>query len=270
MISDNELFSWLNNFSMLKGKVNVNSTLSQQHNNLARNLVTEMRTQVGNANVNANLSQHLNINFNWAGYNLKQKNGNTETPDSLRINDTLLLNQRIGQFGINPTYNISKGNILHYISSSVSLQTLKDKNKTTALQTNSTNLSTSLNYTMAFMNKPYSFSLSYLYNRYKQLDYAYTSNGATVGTSAQFLKNRSLNIQGNIGYFLNHFSDSKSKNITYALNAGYNIKHHSFNLFANYVHTPPVNKIIEAINKTYPYAVATKNFGSGITYNYSF
>ena len=270
MISDNELISWLNNFSLAKGKVNVSASVSQQHNNLDKNLITEMTTQVGNLNVNTVLSQHFNMNFNFSGYNLKQKNGNTELPDSLRLNDTFLLKQGIAQFGINPSYNFTRGNILHYISGNLSLQTLKDRNKTTAQQTNSNNLSTSLNYTLALTNKPYSFSLNYIFNRYKQLQYAYTSNGATIGTSAQFLKNKSLNVQGNIGYFFNHFSDSKTRNITYSLNAGYAIKHHSFNLFANYIYTPPVNKIIEAINKTYPYAVATKNVGGGLSYNYSF
>ncbi|MEO6000253.1 MAG: hypothetical protein ABIN89_25675 [Chitinophagaceae bacterium] len=270
MISDNELLSWLNNFSLVKGKVNVSASISHQHNNLEKNLVAEMQTQVANVNINTILGQHFNVNLNLSGYNLKQKNGNAQLPDSLRLNDSFLLKQQIYQFNINPTYNFTKGSLLHYISGSLSLQTLTDKNKATAVQSNSNNLSTSINYNLAFMNRPYSFSLSYLFNRYKQLANAYTSNGATIGTSAQFLKNRSLNIQGNIGYFLNHFSDSKTKNISYSLNAGYSIKHHSFNLFANYIYTPPVNKIIEAINKTYPYAVATKNYGGGLSYNYSF
>jgi hypothetical protein len=100
---------------------------------------------------------------------------------------------------------------------------------------------------------------------------SYTSNGATFGTSAQLLKNKNLNFQGNFGYYLNRFNnDNKQKNISYSGSAGYRARHHAFTLFANYVYTPPNNPINEAINKNFPYAVATKNFAGGISYNYSF
>jgi len=265
MINDIELISWLNNFS---GKINVSTSLSHQHNNLDNTLPVEMRTQVGNFNINTILGQHFNLNFNYSGYNLKQKNN-----DTLLVKDESLLNQLISQFSFNPSYNVTKDNKLHYISGNFSLQTLKDKNPTTSPYTNSNNLSSSLNYTLAFVNKPISFSLNYLYSRYKQEANSYTSNGVTLGTSSQLLKNKSLNVQGNIGYYFNRFRNSLSstqKNISYSVNASYYIKHHSFNLFANYVYTPPNNAITNAINSTFPYAVATKNLYGGVSYNYSF
>ena len=72
MINDIELISWLNNFSMVKGKINVSTSLSHQHNNLDNTLPVEMRTQVGNFNINTILGQHFNLNFNYSGYNLKK------------------------------------------------------------------------------------------------------------------------------------------------------------------------------------------------------
>jgi hypothetical protein len=152
----------------------------------------------------------------------------------------------------------------------VSLQNLKDKNLTTAARTNSNNLSASVNYTLSFIKEAISFSLNYMLSRYKQEANSYKSNGISFGTSSQLLKNKSLNIQGNFGYYFNKFSNANTqKNMSYSANIGYNAKRHSFNLFANYIYTPPNNAIIEAINKTFPYAVATKNFYGGISYSYS-
>ena len=244
--------------------------MSQQHNNLDNTLPVELRTQVGNININTILSQHLSVNVNYSGYNLKQKRGNLILFDSLRLNDTLFLKQRISQFNISPSYYISKGNKMHFISGNVSLQSLKDKNQTTAARSNSKNLSASGSYTLSLIKQALNFSLNYLFSRYKQESNSYTSNGVTLGTSAQLLKNKSLNIQGNFGYYSNKFSNiSTENNISYSANVGYRAKRHSFNLFAYYVYTPPNNAIIKAVNQTFPYAVATKNFSGGISYNYS-
>lgn len=269
LLNDIELLTLNNNHSIAKGKLNVSTNLSHQHNNLDKNRSLELRTKVGNLNANAILSQHWSINANYSGYDLKQKNGNKTLPDSLRVNDTLLLKQRISQFTAGPSFNITKGNTMHFINGNVSLQNLKDKNQTTASRTNSKNLSASLNYTLSFIQEALSFSINYMFSRYKQEAYSYRSNGFIFGTSSQLLRNKSLNIQGNFGYYLNKFSATTQKNISYSGNIGYNIKRHSFNLFANYVYTPVNNAINDAINKTVPYAVANKNFAGGIGYNYS-
>ena len=270
LLNDIELITLNDNYAMAKGKLNINTSLSQQHNNLNNTLPVELKTQVGNININTILSQHLSVNVNYSGYNLRQKNGNARLPDSLRLNDTLFLKQRISQLNISPSYYIAKGNKLHYINGTLSLQGLKDKNATTAARSNSNNLSASAGYTLSLIKKSLSFSLNYLFSRYKQESNSYNSNGVTLGTSAQLLKNKNLNIQGNIGYYSNKFSNiSTQKNLSYSANVSYNAKRHSFNLFANYVYTPPNNEIINAVNKTFPYAVATKNFAGGISYNYS-
>ena len=271
MLNDIVLISWGNNFSLAKGKLNFSSNLSQQHNNLDKKLITELTTQVGNFNINAILGQHFNLNFNYSGYNLKQKDGNDFTIDSLRINDTVRLNQRISQYSISPGYNITKNNKIHYISANINLSYLKDKNGHTSPFTSSNNFSSSLNYTLALINKSCSFSLNALYTKYKQASNTYRSYGPTFGTSAQLLKNKNLNIQGNIGCFFNRYNtNDRQRNMSYSLNTGYNAKHHSFSLYANYIYTQPNNSIIDAINKTYPYAVATKNLAGGVSYNYSF
>src|SRR4030095_9212014 len=214
--------------------------------------------------------QRFSVNLNYSGYNLKQKNGNPDLPDSLRLSDTVLLKQWVSQLTINPTYYIAKNNIIHFIGGNISLQSLKDKNPTTAARTNSDNLSASASYTMSFIKQALSFSLNYLFSQYEQESNSYKSKGFTLGTSAQLLKTKSLNINGSFGYYSNKFSNAgDQKNLSYSANVSYNLKRHSLSLFANYVHSQPNNAITDIVNKTFPYAVATKNLAGGVSYTYS-
>ena len=271
LLNDIELITLGDYFSLAKGKLNIATNLSHQHNNLDKSRPIELQTQVGNINISAMFRQNFSVNLNFSGYNLKQKNGNPEIPDSLRLSDTVLLKQRVSQLNIAPSYYITKENRIHFISGNISLQSLKDKNPTTAARTNSNNLSASASYTLSLIKQAVSFSLNYLFSRYKQESNSYNSNGVTLGTSAQLLKNKNLNLSGNVGYYSNKFSNTGTqKNYSYSANVGYNLKRHSFNLFANYVYSRPNNEIINAVNKTFPYAVATKNVAGGISYSYTF
>lgn len=270
MVSDIELISWANNLSVLRGKLNVSTSLSGQHNNLNKNLNNELQTQVGTLNINTILSQHLNLNLNYSGYNVKQK------PGKVAVNEANSIQQQISQFNINPTYNFTVATKIHLISGNVNYSTLDDKNPQTSKFANSNNLSSSLAYTLAFTNNPLSFSLNTLYSLYKQSTNSYKTYGATIGSSAQLLKTKNLNIQGTVGYFLNNYNSSNDqKNITYSLNTSYTLKKHTLSLFANYVYTPrnqindTIEKIVDA-NKNIPYAVSTKNFFGGASYNYTF
>ncbi len=270
LLDDIETLTLTSYHSIAKGKFNINTNLSNQHDNLDKNNSAELQTQVASINANATLNQHLSLNVNYSGYKLNQKNGNNHLPDSLRLNDSVFFKQRVTQINITPSYYFTKGNNLHFINGNVSLQSLKDKNFSKSIRSNSSNLSTSLNYTLSFIKQALSFTLGYLFSRYKQEANSYKSNGITFGTSSQLLKNKSLNIQGNISYYLNKYSSiNTQKNIVYSANIGNNAKHHSFHLFANYISNKPNNAIMDAVNKTFPYTVATKNFAGGISYNYS-
>ena len=271
MLSDVELLSWNNNVSFLKGKLNISTNASNQHNNVENTQATELVTQVGNINVNTILGQHFNVNVNASGYNLKQKDGNLNIADAFKIPDSFRLNQRITQFSFSPGYHVTANDIIHYINSNINLSKLTDKNASTAAFSNSNNLSTSVNYTIAFIKKSISLSLNTLYNKYKQQNNSYTSVGPTAGISAQLLKSKNLNLQGNVGVLFNNYNKtSKQKNLSYSVNSGYQAKHHAFGLFANYINTQTNNAITNAINKTFPYAVATKNLSGGVSYNYTF
>lgn len=264
MLNDVELLNWMNNFNLSKGRLNITTTLSNQHNNLKKNLASKLNTFVSNLNVSALLSKSFNLNFNYAGYILKQKDGTINLTDSIR------LNQQIQQFGIMPSYTMMSTEKSHTISSSINYMLLNDKNPATKKFTNSNNLSASLNYTMGLIKKAMSFTVSGLFSQYKQDINTYKTYGVNLGSSAQLLKEKNLSLQGTAGYLLNQSSLGKvQSNLTFSANTGFRQKHHSFNAFANYVYTP-FNPINEIVNKKITQAVASKNLAGGISYNYSF
>ncbi len=264
MLNDVELINWMNNVNLLQGKLNLNTSISNQHNNLKKNLTSQLNTSVGNLNINALLSQNMNLNFNYSGYILQQKDG------TLKLTDSIRLQQQVHQLSLMPSYTIFNEARSHTLSGSVNYMLLTDKNPVTSPYTNSNNLSTSLNYTLGIGNKGRSYTLGTVYNQYLQDTNRYTSYGANIGSSAQFLKEKNLNVQATAGYIFNKSSYSNTQsNLTFSGNVNYRLKKHSLNLYANYVYTPynPINNVIA---KALSQVVASKNFMGGISYNYSF
>ena len=274
ILNDVEQVSWLNSLTAVKGRLTGSTILTYQHNNLNRKLNTELQTLIGTANLNAYISQHVNLNANYAGYRLNQAKSNARLTQGVKLLDSFLLRQYISQYTLTPSYNLIKGSGTHFISASINVSMLSDKNVSTAPFTNGTNVSSSLNYTRGWVSKPYSFSFTGLYNQYEQKVSTYASYGFTVGASLQALHNRNLNLQGTAGYLFNRYlsagNESNTRNLTYSVNAAYYARHHSFNLFANYVFIPPNNIIQQAINKAVPYTVAYNSLYSGASYSYSF
>ncbi len=265
MINDIELLSLTNNFSVVKGKLNINTGISHQHNNLDKKLNNELQTWSGNVGMNAILSKHLNVNVTYFGYTLKQKENIEKLTDSARMQ------QSISQFSATASYHLSTATKLHFISGNLNLSSLDNNNFLAGPHTNSRNLSSSVGYTLGLAKTPYNFSALGLYNQYKQDSTAYQSYGVNIGSSVALLKKKNLNLQGNVGYFYNRFTGNgaavNNSNVTYSLNTGYAANRHSFNLFVNYLYTPP-KLINNTINKTFQYAAAFKSFAASISYNY--
>src|SRR6185436_6729979 len=101
MLNDIELINWMNNFNLAQGKLNITAILSNQHNNLDKELASELQTFVTSLNINALLSKQFNVNINYNGYNLKQKDGTIKQTDSSR------LNQQTHQLRVTPSWTLS-------------------------------------------------------------------------------------------------------------------------------------------------------------------
>ncbi len=264
MINDIELINWMNNFNLLKNKLTITTSLSNQHNNLKNKLASELHTFVSNFSANALISQGFNLNINYNGYRLLQKDGTVMLSDSAKIN------QQIQQFSIMPSYTIIRKTKTHTISGSLNYMLLTDNNPATQKFTSSNNISSSVNYSMGLQQKAMSFSVSGIYSQYKQDTNTYKTIGATFSNSTQLLKQKNLNLQGSIGYLFNQSSlGSAQSNLTFSATIGYHYKHHSFNCYTNYIYTP-YNPINDIITKIITQSVASKNLAGGISYNYSF
>lgn len=263
-LNDVELMNWMNNFNLAKGRLNINAVLSSQHNNLDNKLASELQTFTGNLNVSAMVSDRVNLNFDYNGYQLRQKDG------TLSLGDSVRLNQQIHQLSFTPSYTIMNQSRSNTISGNISYMLLDDKNPVTEKFAGSNNLSASLNYTLGLVKQATNFTLSGLFSQFQQDTNYYRTYGVTLSSSAMLLKNKPLSVQGSAGYLFNQSSYGNAQNnLTFSGNLGYRLKHHSLNAFANYVYTPynPINNII---NNKIAQAVATKNLAGGISYSYSF
>lgn len=264
MINDIELINWMNNLNLLQSKLNVNTSLSNQHNNLKKDLTSELSTFVSNLNVNAMVTEQFNFNFNYSGYLINQKDG------TLKLTDSVRLKQQVHQLSLMPSYTVYNAVRSHTFSTSLNYMLLNDDNPATDPFTSSNNLSASLNYTLGLIPRGVSITASGLYNKYVQDTNRYSSYGVNLGAAASFLKEKTLNVQGTVGYVINESSYSNTQsNITFSGNVSYRLNRHSLNAYANYVYTP-YNPINDVVARALRQVVASKNFFGGISYNYSF
>lgn len=264
LLNDIELINWVNNLMLLKNKMNVNVGLSNQRNNLNRNLNSQMNTTVGTLNVNTAVNRKFIFNINYSGYRLNQKDG------VVKLNDSFRLQQQIHQVNIMPSYMINRKSLSHSFTPTLSYMKLNDANVVTSPFTSSRNISTSFNYVLGFVKRGVSVHATVLRNQYKQDTTRFTTYGANIGGSAGLLKNRALNIQLSTGYMLNQSSISDVQgNLTFSGNVSYRRKKHALNLHANFIYTPynPINEVVAtALQQT----VASRNFMGSISYQYSF
>jgi hypothetical protein len=263
MLADIEAFSLTNNFNLSKGKLNLATMLGLQHNNLNNKLASRLNTSTGNVNINALVSQKFTFNINASGYALNQEDGMVKLKDSFR------LKQQVLQLSLSPVYVWSSQSGSSTISSNLTLGGLYDQNPATKPFNSNRNFSASLTAARFFNKKGLNVSLTGMHNRFKLGNDLFTSTGLNAGGGAQFLKEKNLSLQGTLGYLFNNYKTAKAGgNITFSLNAGYRKGRHALNAYTNYLITTP--GLIAPAPDRIPYSVATKNFGGGLSYNYSF
>lgn len=264
LLNDIELFNWVNNLMLLKNRMTINMSLSNQRNNLKRNLNAQMNTTVGTVNFHTVVSRKFMFNLSYSGYQLKQKVG------VVKLNDSFRLKQQIHQLNVMPSYMITRTSLSHSFTPTLSYMKLNDGNVVTSPFTSSSNISTSFNYVLGFVKRGVSINAAVLMNQYKQDTTRFTTYGANMGGSAGFLKNKALNVQLSTGYMLNQSNIGDVQgNLTFSGNLSYRKRKHAFNLHGNYIYTPynPINEVVAtALSQT----VASRNFMGSISYQYSF
>lgn len=265
-LDDVEMVSGNVNTSFNQGKINLNAAVNNQRNNLENMLSSTLVTRTGNLSLNTFVNQHINVNMNLTGVRILQQDG------LLALSDSVRMDQMMFTAVLAPSLNFSDASRQHTVSGSFTYTSLNDHNPVTKAQTNGNNFSSSVNYGLYFLQRYMGVNSTVLYSVYGQQDHRYQSLGLDVGANAQLLKDRSLSLQGSVGYFLNKATDSRAgNNITFSFNGNYAVLNgHSLGIFASYMITPPVNlNPLNDINHV-PYAVNSKLFSGGITYAYNF
>jgi len=263
MLNDIQLVSMTNNLGLAKGKFNLVTAFSKQHNNLNKKLASELHTSTGNINVNAFLSNHLSLNVNANGYKLEQREG------FIKLRDSFRLDQQLYQLSLTPVYTITSAAAMNTVTANIMVGALDDNNPATDDFTANKTRAASLTFSRFINASSISLSLTGMYNRYLQGENEFTSRGITAGGGISLLKQKNLNLQGTVGYLFNNYQTAKAGgNFTFSANAGYNKARHSFALYSNYLITMP-GAVMPTPDKA-PYSVMTRNWAGGISYGYSF
>ena len=220
---------------------------------------------MGNVNINAFISQKWNLNINTTGVYVYQQDGLITLTDSTRMN------QLMTSYNFSPTYSLGGQRFMNTIGGNFAYTNLNDRNAATKQYTNGSSFNTSINHNLLINKYAAGTIFSVNYSKYLQSNHSYQSIGINVGGNMVLLKSKSLSVSGTVGYYINQSTSYKTgNNTTFSLNGTYRLKKHSFNLFTNYIITPPVNlNPLDDIYKV-PYAVNSRNFSGGINYSYSF
>jgi hypothetical protein len=265
MLNDLEMVNGSFGGNFDKGRLSANLAVTSQHNNLSHLLASTLETRTGNLALNAFVSQHLNINATVTGVQVYQENGAQQLSDSVRMNQLMLA------VTLAPTLNFVDNNYQHTVTASISFTNLDDHNPLTRGLTGGDNISTSLNYALYFSHAYWGLNTSVLYSQYGQGDNRYESVGLNAGLNTQLLSSHQLSLQGSVGYFLNHYTNTPTgNNTTFSFTGNYTLSHHSFGVYLNYVLTPPIN--LNPLTTIYhiPIAVNSKNLAGGIQYGFHF
>lgn len=246
-------------------RINLNGSYSSQHNNLSGKQLTEIKNDNANFSLNFNLGNNFNFNANFNAVKVLQKDG------LLILTDSTRLNQFMYNIVMAPTFNYSKGDLQHSISSSFIYTDLKDYNTATSDQSAGNSINASLNYDVYITKSDLGVNGGIDYSVYGQSDLRYRSTGINIGGNTRLLKNKLLSVSGTIGYYFNKMEGEQvGNNTTFSVSANYNFGKQNFGLHSSYVITPPINlNPLDKINQ-FPTAVNSRNFAFGINYSYSF
>lgn len=268
MLDDVEMINANVGSSLLQGKLSLNADFNTQRNNLNKMLSSKLVSSTGTLSANAFINSHFTVTAMATGAEVFQKDGLLELTEDTRMNQFMFT------FMLSPLLNFTDGDRHHSLSNNVSYTRLNDKNPTTSPFTNGRNLNLSSQYALQFMQKFMGLSGGVQYSSYQQKESSYSSLSLNAGANAQLLESRALSVQGNTGYMINKASESATgNNITFSLNSSYRLqKNCSFGMHMSYIITPPVN--LDPLDKVridrIPYAVNSRIFSGGVSFNYSF
>lgn len=238
-------FSLANNFKLDSGKLNINTNIGFQTDNLKKQKTSTSKRFIGSANVNYNPSQKFGINFNYSNFGITNNPLQTSPGDELfkQVNNSFMLmpywmwtnEKTLKNLNIVATY-MSLSTPHSYIGSTPDM--------------NSYSITTTYNHTWIQMGITANGSLNYINSKTVSGDMG--SFGGTIGGSAALLK-RKVMVNASGSYLQNTFK-GKDNGQTIRATLGFTVPvgtHHNFQLLGNYLdNTVKDISIVQNFNET--------------------
>lgn len=217
LVNDVEEYSVNNNFSLIKNKLNISSSIGLQQNNLDRIQAYTSKRVIGSFNTSYNFTEHFNAGINYSNFS-----SNT-IPVRFGTSDTIKLVQLTQSGGLVTNYSFGKQEIKHNLNFNTSYQ---ESGGNKLQRTN--NLTASLNHNMVFQKAKLTIVLGILVNQSGSNDIITQSYGPTLAIS-KTLFNSKLRLSASANY---QVANSDGKNVFNNLSALSGLSY-TFNKYAS-------------------------------------
>lgn len=243
--NDVQEFSLANNFKLDSGKLNINTNIGFQSDNLKKQKTSTSKRFIGSANINYNPTQKFGINFNYSNTGITNNPLITSPGDELfkQVNNSVMLMPY--WLWVNEKYVRNLNVILSYQS----LSTPHSYIGTTPAQNTYT---AAANYNHTWIKTGISANGALNYMNTKTLAGDVGSYGGTIGGTAPLVK-RKLLINASGTYNQNMFKGIENGH-TIRATLGFTVPvgtHHNFQLLGNYLdNTSKDVTLIQNFNET--------------------
>lgn len=227
--NDIQEFSLANNFKLDSGRLQINTNIGLQTDNLKKQKTSTSRRFIGSANINYNPSQKFGISFNFSNFGITNNPLNTSPGNELfkQVNNSFMLmpyflwrnEKTMKNLNIIATYQ-SLSTPQSYIGSTPDLNTYS--------------LTANYNHTWILPGINANGSLNYINSKTILGDMG--SYGGSIGGSAPLL-NRKLTVNASASWLQNTFKGNDNGHSIRAT-LGFTVPlgtHHNFQLLANYL-----------------------------------
>jgi len=222
-------------FLAWKRRIRFSGSLGFQRDDLSKNKRAKAHKVIGSANLSADLTQRLGIDLNYSNYSVNS------TVKTIRFADSLKIVQSSSQFSFTPRYTIPGVTLSHSILFSGNLSKAKELNpmREDSLNSDINTYNYILNYQLNFIPAQASVYISLNHTQLKSSILEDGNDGATLGASKSWLKNK-LNLSASGGWLFSKRNDEKGRVITGSLQCRYNfLRGHLFRVTAYYTNSRP-------------------------------
>lgn len=216
--------------TQLFNRLSLSATFSGQQDNLTDRQMFTTGGYVYGANASLRLGNHFNIAANYNGYLQTQTDGTCKVVDSTKVH------RRLSSFSLTPSFNYETEHLGHGANISFNYTDNKDLNKFSTGESDVKTQAIGASYNLNVKPWETDFSLTYSHQKSKGFNSEYISDVATLSASRSFLKEKNLNLSGNLSLCYNEVKrQSKSLSIGGDISVGYTLKKvHAFSASASF------------------------------------